>query len=296
MSFKFGGGKSKSSTTAKEDFTKTSTPNVPDWILGPAQGAMSKIQELAAYDPSSLVPGANPLQQEGGSRAYELGDYAAIDKLLNTPAPTTQAESLLTNLEKYLSGQEENVVNAALADFDFGAGQTRAQQALDLAGSGAFGGSGAAITQSMTEDALNRGRASTSANLRDQAYTRATGLSNQDAARRQAANDLNAQLAAQTRAQKAQMVLDRESGKRADLSALFGAGETFRGIATEQAQAPFQLADWSIDALGGLNLGNFIGQTDTGSSTSSGTSKGKNSSWGMDINMSDIAKLMAGMG
>lgn len=281
MSFKFGGGKSSSSTSATENFNRTSTPNVPDWISNLTQDLSGTIRNLASNDASQLVPGLHSLQQQAGASAQELpSGYGFVGGLMDAKAPSVSAESLLTNLDKYMSPYTEDVVDTALADFDYGAGQTRAQQALDLAGSGAFGGSGAAITQSMTEGELNRGRAATSANLRDQAFKTGASLSSEDAARRQAASIANAQFELQNLGRIGDLGLATQASRRADLGTQFDLGEAARQVEGEQRQAPFQLADWAIQALAGLNPNLFIGQTESGTSTQQGTSKGKNSNFG----------------
>jgi hypothetical protein len=107
-------------------------------------------------------------------------------------AATYNASSLLEGLDKYMSPYTNDVVNTALADYDFGAGETRANQALDEARSGAFGGSGAAITRALTEDNLTRGRGTLSAGLRDTAFTRGANLSATDAGFRNDASRFNA--------------------------------------------------------------------------------------------------------
>lgn len=135
----------------------------------------------------------------GQARSYDAvkaGQAQGYDPT-SASASTYSASSLLDGLDKYMSPYTGQVVDAALADYDYGAGQTRASQALDEARSGAFGGSGAAIARSMTEGDLARGRGSLSANLRDQGFTRGTGLSAQDAGFRNDAARANAE--AQTR-------------------------------------------------------------------------------------------------
>jgi len=139
-------------------------------------------------------------------------------------ASTYSASSLLEGLDKYRSPYAQDVVNTALADYDYGAGQTRANQALDEARSGAFGGSGAAITRALTEDNLTRGRGTLSAGLRDQEFTRATGLSAQDAGFRNDASRFNAD--AQTR-------VSMSNADAANAAAAFGAN----------ARNTFSLAD-----------------------------------------------------
>ena len=137
----------------------------------------------------------------------------------NATASNYSASSLLEGLDKYMSPYTGQVVDAALQDYDYGAGQTRASQALDEARSGAFGGSGAAIARSMTESDLARGRGSLSANLRDQGFTRGAGLSAQDAGFRNDASRFNAD--ANTR-------VSMSNADAANQANQFNAGETNR--------------------------------------------------------------------
>ena len=137
----------------------------------------------------------------------------------NATASNYSASSLLEGLDKYMSPYTGQVVDAALQDYDYGAGQTRASQALDEARSGAFGGSGAAIGRSMTEGELARGRGSLSANLRDQGFTRGAGLSAQDAGFRNDASRFNAD--ANTR-------VSMSNADAANQANQFNAGETNR--------------------------------------------------------------------
>jgi hypothetical protein len=181
-------------------------------------------------------------------------------------------------LDRYMSPYTGAVVDAALADYDFGAGRTRAQQALDLAGAGAFGGSGAALTRSMTEDALTRGRASTSANLRDQGFTRGAALSSEDAARRQAASEANAQMALQVQqrnlaaaAQLGALNDQRWRNARDDVATIADVGNTYRTIDTQQRQAPISLLGSVAQMWGGLPVNLFVGQNESGSSKSNTT-------------------------
>ena len=137
----------------------------------------------------------------------------------NATASNYSASSLLDGLGNYMSPYTGQVVDAALEDYDYGAGQTRASQALDEARSGAFGGSGAAIARSMTEGDIARGRGSLSANLRDQGFTRGAGLSAQDAGFRNDASRFNAD--ANTR-------VSMSNADAANQANQFNAGETNR--------------------------------------------------------------------
>jgi len=276
MSFKLGASKTKASSSGTEDYTKTSTPNVPDWFAQPTQSLVGKLEGLGATDPASLVSGVDPLQAQAAAGASQLGSDAAswIPALMNKPAPTVNAQSVLTNLESYYSPFREQVTDAAMSDFDANAGRTRAMQDLDLAGSGAFGGSGAAISKSLTEGELARARSSELSGLLSSMFNTSAGLSAGDADRRQSASATNANLDLQTRAQKAALGFGRDESERANIATQAGIGDALRGIDTENKQAPFNLQDWLAQNLAGLNPALFTGQSETGSSKTTGKSKG----------------------
>lgn len=310
-------GFSASHESEKKTYETTTTPQVPDWLQSTAVDLNGRISTLGARDPASLVGPVQPLERQaeaslagltGQGQVYD--DALALtrnvagndwaDAYMSAAVPKVQAQSiagasLLDSLDSYVSPYLRQVINSTLADFDFGAGQTRAQQGLDLMRSGAFGGSGAALTRSMTEESLARARASTVAGLRDQAFSRAAALSGDDANRRQEAQAVNAQLAAQADqtnaelylkdlAQKAGLGLQagdqrlRAAGQMGDLAAAAEGqvranaaaqaelGGTLRSVDTAIRRAPLDLTSWQIDAYGGLNPALFTGKRETGSS------------------------------
>lgn len=223
------GKKSKSSSQSTS--TATRTPTNPEWVTSGLQGLGGKIMGLADQDPRSFVAGPSTLQNQvfgdaaklttsprfnqagdiftrvagAGANTYDPSQGKAEDwSAQGYDAERFNASSLLEGLDKYMSPYTGQVVDTALADYDFGAGQTRAGQALDEARSGAFGGSGAAITRALTEDSLTRGRGTLSAGLRDTAFTRGAGLSATDAGFRNQAAAANAAAANQAAAFRAQ--------------------------------------------------------------------------------------------
>jgi len=238
----FGASSTKTKTTTNG--TTVSTKTLPDWLQSAAQTQADLGTNLAGSDPNGFVAPAAPLQTQAAEAAAGLDDYSrgygeAADLIRDAgqagasgyqaatydpqryaatsyrgatggPVAGATAASLLDNLDAYMSPYRREVVDTALADFDFSAGQTRALQDLDLAGSGAFGGSGAALTRSMTEDSLVRGRATTSANLRDQMFNRAAALANLDAERRNQVSLGNA--SAVNAAALSQAQLDQQAG------------------------------------------------------------------------------------
>ena len=209
----------KTKTQSTQNSTATVTPNNPTWVSQGLENVGGGLQKLMGMDPRSFVAGPSALQTKAFSDATNLtssphfadagnifkdvagagantydavtGEAVGYDPVTGEAKGYT-ASSLLDGLDRYMSPYTNDVVNSALADFDYGAGQTRANQALDEARSGAFGGSGAAITRAMTEGDLARGRAATSANLRDQAFTRGANLSATDAGFRNDAARFNA--------------------------------------------------------------------------------------------------------
>lgn len=321
MSIQFGGSKSKekSSSTMQQasDFNRTDMPVVPDWISSGVQGLGSKIGNFfASTDPAQLVAGLDPLQTQAAGAAQALTPRAgAYDEAANITrgitgmgAPRVEAASmgsasLLDNLGAYMSPYTGQVVDAALADFDFGAGETRAQQALDMAGAGAFGGSGAALTRAATEDALTRGRASTSASLRDQGFRVGADLSGQDAGRRQQAAAQNAMFQQQAAMANAQAEADNRNralggaGQIANLASQIGGderaiigtqaamGDVMRGVWQDQVSAPVDVLAQQLALYTGLPLEMFVGATSQGreNTTGSGTGTGSGSQFGFGL-------------
>jgi hypothetical protein len=241
---------SKKTKTTTSQKTVT-TPTNPEWVTKANEGYSNKIMDLGKVDPYSLVAGPTALQNQAVKSASALGaDTSKWDSLVNMATPTigqrsvgpqsvtnttANSASLLDNLKAYMSPYTNDVVRSTLAGFDQNAGMTQAQQALDLARSGAFGGSGAAITQSMTNQGLAMARAQQEAGLRDQAFNTGAGLSNMDANRFQEANILNAQMEAQAKALNANlayqaMVKNADLGYQTDAQnaalALQGRGQT----------------------------------------------------------------------
>jgi hypothetical protein len=274
---------------------------------------------LANENPRKFVAGASPLQTRAfvdaaklktSPRFNQAGDI--FNQVAGAGANTYEAQgydaerfnasSLLEGLDKYMSPYTGDVVNTALADYDFGAGETRANQALDEARSGAFGGSGAAITRALTEDSLTRGRGALSAGLRDTAFTRGAGLSATDAGFRNQAAAANAAAANQAAAFRAQAAneagrfnagametaLARQlsaGGALGSLGAQEGAdtranvalqgqmGAEQRAIAQALAGAPISVLQALAGTYSGLPLNLLSGETMTGTQTGSSTSK-----------------------
>lgn len=257
----------KSKTTTQE--TRVMTPNNPEWVTSGMQGLNDKIANYGNLDPYSLVAGPDPLQTQAAQGAAGLGvDRTQFDALNGQAAPQVQSASLLDGLDRYMSPYTQNVVDTTLAGFDTNAGRTRAQQTLDIAGQGAFGGSGAALTRSLTEADMGQRRAMTEAGLRDQAFNTGAGLSNMDAGRRQDASSQNAQLSLQDRMSKIQSLFDINNSNRTDIAMQGDLGAQLQGLSQQRAQAPTNQLINQAGLFGSLPLNLLRGETTNSNGTS----------------------------
>lgn len=254
--------------------------------------------------------GFNPLdlygQSAGATRAAATAGantfdgQGIFDMLLdNENGPSVQAgrvsaQSLLEGLQNYMSPYTNDVVNTTLADYDEEAARTRAQQAATAAGSGANRGTRNSIFEAALEGEIGRGRATTEAGLRDQAFQVGAGLSADDANRRQSASSSNAELQQRASEANAQMELNRmlqasnlmyqngtfnanqsdealeramqgsrdltdiastyQGNERADTGLLSQLGAQERDIQRQQSTADIALIDTIANLLGGMGV------------------------------------------
>jgi len=302
MSFKFGGSASKTKSTSNTNTSSTTTPIVPEWASTLTQGVAGRVGDLTHLDPQSLIAPANALQTMAGARAGDLSgspwnyDAAAdltrgaantswLDGYMGMDTPFASGGKASDYVGGYLNPYLHEVVDSTAADLDVSDGRVRAQQALDLAGSGAFGGSGAALTQSMTEGELSRARAAALGGLRSQGYTTALGVAAGDADRATQARIANAQTALQDRAQKvgwgfqgqqqqlsagdqlAGLSSAYDANQRANIATQANVGVALRGIDQEQRQAPVTSTQQIVAMLQGLPINLFTGEQKTGTET-----------------------------
>lgn len=271
MSFKIGGSASDTNTssTSKTNATahSTTTPNVPDWASSLTQNVAGQVGGLVGANPQNYVAPTNALQQQAGANATNLSgtpwDYDAATNL-TTGVAQADTPSISSNIGQFMNPYLKNVVGATSADLDASDAKVRAQQALNLAGSGAFGGSGAALTQSATEGELARARASSIGNLLSQGYSQAlTGATAQ------------AQLQQQQQAQRlaaagqlATVAGDYGANQRANVATQQSVGDDLRNIMQQQDQAPVTSTQQVVAMLSGLPIGLFTGSTTDGTQQS----------------------------
>ena len=284
-------GKRKSTTNSSQTSTATTSPTNPEWVQNGVQNLGAGIQGLSGIDPGSLVAPVSALETQAsrgaanlgsglGGGADAVGGDAWFSKLLSGPTPTASSASLLDNIESYYNPYRQQVTDAAMADFDADAGRTRASQDLALAGDAAFGGSGAALSKSLTEGELSRARSSQMSKLLSDMFTTSAGLSSQDAQRRQDASIANAQLAQADNQWRSQAALQREESARANVTTQAALGAQLRGVDQATRNAPLSLLGAQVDMFSGLPLSLFQGQSTT--STGSGKSTATQTASGLD--------------
>jgi hypothetical protein len=325
----------KSSTTTDQTTHNVLTPTNPQWVTDPVQNLVGRISDLSSADPRSFVAGANPLQTQAAQGAGDLsGSWwnfdgaadayrGAINGGANTYGATTgAAASVLPNLQAYMSPYTRNVVDSALADYDFGAGQTRAQNQLALANDATFGGSNGAIQTALSNDAITRGRGTLAAQLLDQGYQAGAALANQDADRAQQMSLANLQAAnsaAQYNAQARDQALQRQMAaaqglvdtstaldetQRANIASQAQMGDALRQIDALGLTAPISLLQTQAGLLGGLPLSLFHGEVNDGANHTTSTTTesdpigqfatlagGLNSLMGMPLGASNFGSL-----
>lgn len=272
MSLKIGGSKTNTSNSTNATNTSTTTPNVPTWASNLTQNVAGRVGGLLNNDPQSLIAPADSLQNLAGAGAGSLsGSPWNFDAAADLTRNVAQDDmpSIAGNINQFMNPYLKDVVNATSADLDANDSKVRAQQALDLAKAGAFGGSGAALTQSATEGELARARASTLSNLRSQGFSQALGAATSQA-------QLQQQQQAQRLAAAGQLgnlSTQYDANQRANIATQDAVGDDLRNVAQAQDQAPVTSTQQIVAMLQGLPIGLFTGSTTNG--TSSSQSKGQ---------------------
>jgi hypothetical protein len=255
---------------------------VPDWASSLTQNVAGQVGGLVGSDPQSQVAPANSLQNLAGANATNLSgtpwDYDAAEQLTGAVA-NTDTPSIAGNINQFMNPYLKTVVGATSADLDTNDAKVRAQQALDLAGSGAFGGSGAALTQSATEGELERARATTLGNLMSQGYGQAlSGATSQAQLQQQQETQ---RLAAA--AQLAGVAGEYGANQRANVASQTAAGDDLRNVTQQQDQAPVTSTAQIVAMLSGMPINLFTGQTSSGDSSTQTKGQVTNVNAGLNI-------------
>jgi hypothetical protein len=283
-----GSGKTTKSVSDQSS-TQTSTPNVPTWISDPAQAMAKQVAAFTDQGPGAFTPGISDLQKQANAGASGLTSSPyykeaadSLGNVGNVTADQVTGQSLLTGLSDYETPYRDQVLNPVLNDFDANAGVQKAAQAAAAARNSAFSGSRYGVLDAQSNDMLGRARSSTEGTLLDRLFTQATGLSADDANRRQGAMisnqgaNLQAGIANQGAAlSKSQLLAGLGSSQGADARANVALQGDIGAAATaaenEAKQYPLKFAAQNEALLQGIDPRMFTGSTTTG--VSHGTEK-----------------------
>lgn len=245
--------------------------------IGTGGGAMSA--QVGGANPGQPVP-----QGIGGGSPSSGNPYGdAMNTLRDVSqagGSSVQAGDIASGIPALMNPYVNMVRDTALADYNNGAGYTRAENKLSLAGDTTFGGSGGAIQTALSNDAIDRGRGTLSAGIMKDGYDRAAALAAQQAGFNQQASLANGQFNEQA--------LGRQAGAAAGLAGVAGAqgadtranistqndmGNILRQIEAARRGAPIAALGAESNLLSGLPLDLFKGSNATGSLSGTSTTK-----------------------
>lgn len=275
-------GSTNQNTT--QNINQTTSAVNPEWVTQGVQGQQTDINNFFKnFDPSSLAPGANPLQTQAGQGAASLSvspNFQQATDILGRVAgagpQSMDRVDMASLIPQFMNPYTKDVVDSSLANFDFGTGQAVGQANLDLAGDPTFGGSGGALLKrGILSDAV-RNRAQLEAGLRSDAFKTAAGLAGQQAGLDMSRNQGNAGLVEQALARQGQAAggiadigASQGDAARANAGVQANIGEMLRQILAAQGKAPLDALQAKMTLLGSLPYDLFHGQNTTGTNTGS---------------------------
>jgi len=198
---------------------------------------------LQGYNAGTLGP-ANSYQAQG----YTAAQAGPVN--LSQNVADMQAQSLLSNFNSYLNPTTGALVDATLANFDDQAGRQQAAMSAQAAKAGAFGGSRYGIAEAQLLSDQGRNRSLTEAELRNNAWNSAAGLSATDTGFRQQAASQNAQARnnrAETLAALQAQNNQFNAGAKNDASAFSAGANNQAGQFNANAQNQYGLAQFDAN-------------------------------------------------
>ncbi len=293
-------------TKTKTNQQTTLTPTNPLWVDNAVSGLSDKINTtFAGFDPTKLAPGPTDLQTQAASAAGGLispNSFGQASGLFQNAAgagpQSVDQVNIADSIQGFMNPWQKDVIDTSLADYDFGAGMTRAQDSLAKAGDQTFGGSGGSIQTALSNDAINRGRGSLSAGLRSSGFDKASQLAVQQANLNAGRNLTNANFGESALGRQLQagqglagLGVAQGANDRANIDTQSQLGEILRQIMAQQGAAPLTALGLQTDMTGKLPFNLFQGQT--GTMTGNTTSKTSGASLGDWAKIAQAAAMAA---
>lgn len=170
-----------------------------------AYGAAGNLLGNSAALYNSANPGAastyNPaMANASGYNAAKAGSTGYKTSLMNA-ASTKNPADISSGISQYMNPYNQQVVNSSIRDVNKLVAQQNAQTGANAANVGAFGGSRQGVVEALTNSEAQQNIGDLSANLRQQGFNTAAGLSAQDIANQMTTGQFNASLLQQARSQ-----------------------------------------------------------------------------------------------
>lgn len=284
--------RSTKTTTTNQTQNLVTSPTNPEFVTSGIEGLAGKIGDFfGKFDPASLAPGPTGLQTQAATSAGGLATSPIYDQVMGAGPQSvgrTDIASLIPGLMNQFTPEQ---VDANLVNFDEGAGMTRAQNKLALAGDDTFGGSGGAIQTALSERGLAEDRTRIAADLRAAAFDRAAGLAGQQAGLDASRNLTNANFGEAALQRQLAAAGQQGDDARANIGTQAGLGELLRQIQASQGRAGIDALSAQTGLFGGLPLDLLRGSNSTGSLQ--GTEKSVTKSSGLDLSTLITAASLA---
>ena len=293
--------KSKSTSSSTNNQTATTTPNVPAWLQQPYENIAGQVNGLITSG-QPLISGPSALQNQAFAGAGNLTTsplYGQAAGLANQAAnagassagPAQQATARNftdVQLDPYMNNGLNGLLDAASADYAATGGRVNAAQAAQAAANGGARNSNNAIRDAITQGELSRAANTGLSQLRYDAFNSAANLAQNDLNREAQNNQFNAgqanQMSQFNAGQQDQALARMLQGAgllgnlgqaqgaddRANIGIQAGLGEQQRDIANATSEASRLAALQAL--LAGIPIGEFTGQTTTGSGSQTGKS------------------------
>jgi hypothetical protein len=236
-----------------------------------------------AYDPTTLTPLLQNAQKAADVAATPYQAYSGVPLNIDSsaaqgvagfqPTNVTAGQLSSTDLSPYLNPYTKDVIDTTTGQLARDNQITQLQNDDAATAAHAFGGDGAAVLKSLTQNDYQRNLGATVAGLNQANFTQAQGAAGQDIANRMSAAFANQNAAAQA----AQLRLSAGAQLSADQQAQYGAA--YQQYLNQQAYAP-TMQQLRNQAFGLLPSGPLTTSQSTGQSTgmSSGFNMGVSSS------------------
>jgi hypothetical protein len=246
-------GFNSTQSAAQQGLLSLADQHVGAGLLGQATSAASS---AATYKPATITGSSYNPTSAGASKAAAASiDRNGVQNVSTGPIGAGQ-------ISNYLNPYEDQVVSTSLADLDRQKRIEQLQNAATATRAHAFGGTGAAVLQSQTNDNYARQSASTAAGLRQAGYNTALQAAQTDASRQLSAaqGNQNADLSVATTNAgllnsvnlanaQAQQQADQFNAGNTNDAARFGAEQSFSAQQANQ-QAGLQGVQQNVAAAG----------------------------------------------